>query len=278
MPEINLEKCIRCLKCVNDCPSKAITIQTGEIAATCIHCGHCVAICPEKAVRPDFGEILSLSQHPVTAEGFRNFSAGIRSCRSFQRKEIPEQLLAELVENMKQYPSASNSRTIQITLVRGEKEVSRLNDQTVRVLKKVFGLVGSPFVRVFLNLFAPSLDGEKMKNYRQKFNELASSSDSMVCYHAPAVILFHAKASRTEMNEADAYIWATYTSLYANAMGLGTCFNGFIVNAMSFNKKMGAAFHLPSGHQLYAALLVGYPNVTYSNEVSRKKPEAQSVS
>jgi ferredoxin len=273
MPSIILEKCTHCLKCVRDCPSNAIAIDTGGIAGTCIHCGHCVAICTEKAVNPDLGDIFPLHQHAVTQENFRNFSAGVRSCRNYLRKEIPEQVLTELVENMKHCPSASNSRTIQITIVRSEDKIKQLNDQTVGILKKVFGFVGSPFAGLFLRIFAPSFNVRKMKNYREKFNGLAGPVDSMICYHAPAVILFHAMESRTEMNEADAYIWATYTSLYANSMGLGSCFNGFIVSAMGFNKKMRTFFDIPSGHKVYAALLAGYPKGKYVSETSRSRPE-----
>ena len=31
MPEIQLENCTRCLKCVKDCPSDAIDIEKGSI-------------------------------------------------------------------------------------------------------------------------------------------------------------------------------------------------------------------------------------------------------
>jgi len=65
------------------------------------------------------------------------------------------------------------------------------------------------------------------------------------------------------MLEADANIWATYTSIYANTMGLGTCFNGFIVHAMKKKNRLFAELGIPAGHRVYASLLVGYPKVKY---------------
>ena len=104
MPVIDLEKCTRCLKCVKDCPGRAITIETGEISDACIHCGHCVAICAEMAISPDFGDVYPLQQQTVTSVDFMNLTAGIRSCRNYQSKEIPDEVLRELVDNMIHYP------------------------------------------------------------------------------------------------------------------------------------------------------------------------------
>jgi len=273
MPVIDLEKCNRCLKCVKDCPSRAIAIETGEIADNCIHCGHCVAICPECAVSPDSGDIYPLQQHSITSDDFRKLTAGIRTCRSYQSKEISEAILQYLVENMKHYPSASNARPLNITIVRSNEKVKLLNDLTAETLLKMFSLVTTPFVGSILQLFAPSLDIKGLKQYKTKFLELRKTNDSLICHHAPAVLLFHGPSSRFGMGEADANIWATYTSILANTMGLGTCFNGFIKNAMGRKSKVNQKFGLPPNHQVYAALLVGYPKVKYQNETSRKSPD-----
>ena len=74
------------------------------------------------------------------------------------------------------------------------------------------------------------------------------------------------------MAEADANIWATYTSIYANTLGLNTCFNGFIVKAMGKKSKLNPQCKIPANHQVYASLLVGYPKVKYRNETSRQSP------
>ncbi len=273
MPVIKIEKCTRCLKCVKDCPSGSITIETGEISETCIHCGHCVAICPEKAVQPDFGDVFPLQQNAVTPNDFKNLTAGIRTCRSYQAKEVPEEVLRELVENIKHYPSASNARSIQITIVCSKEKVKLLNDMTADALIKLVSLVCSPVVSGFIRLFAPSMDIAKLRRYKDSFIEERKSNDSMICHQAPAVILFHGVVSKTLMSEADANIWATYTSIYANTMGLGTCFNGFIAKAMGKNSKQNKEFGIPKNHRVYASLLVGYPKVKYPNECSRKSPE-----
>ena len=58
---IDDEKCIKCLACVDDCPSTLFfkpPTKTGEKRRVlfqdpynrCIECGHCISICPTNAV------------------------------------------------------------------------------------------------------------------------------------------------------------------------------------------------------------------------------------
>lgn len=277
MPFIHLEKCTRCLKCQKDCPARAITIATGSIAETCIHCGHCVAICPELAVEPDFGDIFPLHDHGITPEAFRDLTTGIRSCRSYLKKEVPEEILLKLAGNIRHYPSASNARQLQVTIVRSGEKIKLLNDLTADKLLRMFSLVTSPPVMLLAKLFLPSLETGKLKRYKETFAELGKTNDSMICHHAPAVMLFHGPVTKTGMLEADANIWATYTSIYASTLGLGTCFIGFIVHAMKKKNRLFAELGIPDGHRVYASLLVGYPKVKYVNECSRKSPEINLV-
>jgi nitroreductase/NAD-dependent dihydropyrimidine dehydrogenase PreA subunit len=277
MPTIHLDKCTHCLKCVNDCPSNAIDIQLGQIAQTCIHCGHCVAICPESTITPDVGTIHPLGQMGVSGEDFRSLSAKVRSCRKYHSKEVPEEILLSLVENMKHYPSASNARPVQITIVRTPEMVQKLNDQTANALIGTLKMVTHPVVTPFVKLFDPSISLDGLGKYKNQFIERQKHNSSQVCHHAPVVMLFHAPSSKLGMGSADAYIWATYTSLYAHTLGLGSCFIGFIVKAMERSRSMREEFGIPDNHSVYAALTLGFPKVKYVNETSREKPMAKMV-
>jgi len=273
MPVIELSRCTKCLKCVKDCPANAITIDTGFISNNCIHCGHCIAICPEMTVFPDKGEIVPLRPNPVSAEDFNSLAAGLRSCRSYLSKEVPEDVLHQLVDILKHAPSASNARPLKVAIVHTPEKVQLLNDLTTESLIRIFSLVTSPFISPLIRLFNPGMDIRKIKSYKRSFVKKQKENKSMICHHAPAVLLFHGPVAKTGMLEADANIWATYASLHAHTMGLGTCFIGFIVKAFGKNGKQNHHFGIPESNRIYAALVVGYPKVKYKQECSREHPE-----
>lgn len=277
MPVINLSGCTGCLKCVRDCPANAIRINTGEIRDTCIHCGHCVAICPEMTIYPDHGTITPLQPHSVTPENFSRLTAGLRSCRSYQSKEVSETILMQLIDNLKHAPSASNTRLLQVTVVNSPEKIQLLNNLTEEALIALFSLVTSPFIAPFIKLFSPKLDIQKLNRYKKSFLKKRAENKSMICHHAPAALLFHGPVSKAGMLEADANIWATYTTLYAQTMGLGSCFIGFIVKAFGKNGKHNHHFGIPKAHRIYAALVVGYPKVNYRQECSRERPTVNLV-
>ena len=277
MPRIDLENCIKCMKCVHDCPSDAIDIEKGTINVTCIHCGHCVAICPECTVFPDEGDINKLQANSVSSNDFKELSASIRTCRSYKDREVNEETLLSLVENMKHYPSASNARPLEITIVRSKEQVQKLNDQTAQQLIKAIAMITSPIIMPILQILAPKLNLPRLNAYKKQFIARQSPGSSQVCHHAPSVIIFHAPATKYGMADADANIWASYTSIYANTLGLGSCFNGFIVTAMKRSKAMRSEFGIPARHQVYASLLIGHPKVKYTNEAGRAKPRVELI-
>ncbi len=272
MPTINLENCTRCLRCVKDCPSNAIDIEKGTINSNCIHCGHCVAICPEATVFPDSGVVAKLNASGLTHPDFQQLSASIRTCRSYLDKELEEAHLNLLIENMKHYPSASNARPVEVTIVKTKEAIQRLNDLTAQKLIRTIRIITSPLAVPLLKIAAPKLEISRLAGYKKNYMARNTPGSSLICHHAPAVMLFHAPVTRYSMAGADAYIWSTYTSIYANTLGLGTCFNGFIVKAMERSRSLRDEFRIPGGHMVYAALLVGHPRMKYANEAGREKP------
>lgn len=277
MPTIKLEKCTRCMKCVTDCPSNAIDIKKGTIANTCIHCGHCVAICPESTIFPGQGDIQPLIKSSITPKDFCSLSAGLRSHRKYLKKEVSEEIIEALIENMKHYASASNARPLKVTVVKNKEKIQLLNDLTAETLLQSIKLITSPIISALIKVFAPSIDVAGLKKYKESFLKKQKTNSSMVCHHAPLVLLFHAPVSKFGMAEADAHIWATNTTLYAKTLGLGSCFIGFIVMAMKRNKNLKKEMNIPANHKVYATLVLGYPKSNYLNETSRKAPEFSMI-
>jgi nitroreductase len=58
--------------------------------------------------------------------------------------------------------------------------------------------------------------------------------------------------------------------LMAEALGLGTCFCGFLVFATKGSPELRKALQIPKDHRVPFSFMVGYPDVTFSRLVSRK--------
>lgn len=274
MPVIDLKNCIKCLKCVNDCPSGAIDIESGVIDETCIHCGHCVAICPESTIFPDAGDVKKLETVNIAPDEFINLSTAIRTCRNYLDKEVDNTTMDKLIENMKHYPSASNSRPLEITVIKSNDIIKQLDKQTANGLIKTMSFITLPFIKQIIKVVAPKIDVDKLSRYKDKFVANQKPDSSQICHHAPMVMLFHAPEAKFSMANADANIWATYTTLFAQTLGLASCFNGFICMAMKRSKTMKKEFNIPANHIVHTALLIGYPKVKYLNEVGREAPKS----
>ena len=51
--KVKKDKCIKCMKCINDCPAKNISLKDDKIkfGYQCLMCQKCVMYCPEQAVK-----------------------------------------------------------------------------------------------------------------------------------------------------------------------------------------------------------------------------------
>lgn len=71
---VNDDKCIRCGKCVRECPVKAISIddKVGFNELRCLHCYHCVVTCPLDAIDCDIGKLESMVRKNKKIMGMEN--------------------------------------------------------------------------------------------------------------------------------------------------------------------------------------------------------------
>jgi len=138
-------------------------------------------------------------------------------------------------------------------------------------------MVTSPYIKPLIKAYAPSVNIKGLTRYRESFIRKQLTNSSMVCHHAPAVMLFHGKAGKFDMSDADANIWAANTAMYSKTLGLGSCYIGFIVKAMERNKILKQEMNIPPDHKVYAALALGYPKVNYKNETSRQSPRVNFI-
>ena len=107
-------------------------------------------------------------------------------------------------------------------------------------------------------------------------NELIRQGKDRLFYHAPAVILAHAESwDRSASFNCSVALYNC--SLMAHTLGLGCCFNGFLVNAVNHSSTIKRWLGMPAGHKCYSAMTLGFSDVRYLRLVRRNPAKLISI-
>lgn len=93
---IDRKKCIGCVRCMRDCPTKAIRVKNGKAVINkerCVDCGECLRVCPHDAVVP-------LTTSPADLDRFQ-FKVALPSpvlYSQFGQHIMPNEILSVLKE------------------------------------------------------------------------------------------------------------------------------------------------------------------------------------
>lgn len=98
-----------------------------------------------------------------------------------------------------------------------------------------------------------------------------SKGRDFILHHAPILFLIHAPR-KGRFHSENCNIAAANIMNYAYAKGLGTCYIGFLLIALKFNHGLQKRLAVPKNRQIYACLVMGYPDFRHSFTASRKLP------
>jgi NAD-dependent dihydropyrimidine dehydrogenase PreA subunit/nitroreductase len=226
-------KCTACGICSLVCPEDSI--RTGEsgfvisFESTCIGCGHCGCYCPSNCFglpEENLGSIPKEKQ-------LQNLFESRRSVRHFQEKPVEQAVISTLLEPVGFSPTGQNARGITVEVILGRDRIQKL---VVDPLVKMVRILDS--FRL-LSAFA-GRSGAAVRKIR--------NGEDVITWNAPCVLLFRAPAGNIT-GKTDAVIAAAMVSVKAEAMGLGTFWNGVVQVASIFLKVKRS----------HAVLCVGYP-------------------
>lgn len=245
--KIDKAKCIGCEMCKKDCAAHNIEIRDGMphiISDDCIQCGHCVAICPKEAISiSGYKEDLMLQNSNVrlNPDQVLDVIRFRRTVRQFQDKEIPAEVLEQILEAGWLTHTAKNLRDVSFVVL--DKEKDNFEGMAVKLFRRI-----KPFAGLFSSLV--------------RSNQV---DDHFFFFHAPAVIVV---AAKERINGALA---AQNMEFVAEANGLGVLFSGFFASAANASNKIKKGMGIPRGKKVAAVLVLGYPKVKYQRAVPQEK-------
>jgi nitroreductase len=159
-----------------------------------------------------------------------------RSIRDFQNKDVPTTIIKEILQDTCLAPTASNNQPCRFIIIQNRDYIKKISGESKKCL--LDDLVQNP--ELPLKQYEAALRDEQ-------FN---------VFYNAPCLVLFVGPKDAHSI-DVDCGLTVAYFMFSATSRGLGTCWIG--LGAHIRNKKILNEIGMPSGYQIVAPVIVGYP-------------------
>ncbi len=255
---VDQELCKRCYACISECPFDLINEdkegfpQLRKAAVKrCIRCGHCMAVCVSDALDISVSP-LAESQSVDKAlipdpESVKYLLETRRSIRTYKKKAAEHSILKSILDVSRYAPSAHNKQPVHWIMVEDPAEVQRFAGLVVAYMAEL---------KIFPGL---------IRAWDQGIDKVLRG--------APHLVIAHADPSFSEHPMEDCTLATAYLDLAAHSYGLGSCWAGFLVQAAAKYQPLIDALDLPEGHEVYTALMLGYPKFRYRHIPQRDEPK-----
>lgn len=303
----------RCLGCGMQEPKFTGMPYFGKV---CLACHNCEAICPQGALSfPyyyqvdkgrwaydfDYAEQGQGMPNPLMLEKTVPFSEiesqltdverviyRRRSVRVYKKDPVPKEMIKRVLEAGRFAPSAGNCQGWKFVVVTDRKLMDDLSASTIKFLNIFTKLYqgkgpGRTFLKKMLAFIKPNAIDMRPMVAIQALSTPKFGEGKLDCFFgAPVAIILvthHLHVSEPELGMG---ICGQNMVLAAHSLGLGTCYVGFISNAlnldpitkMKFRKKLGIEWPYDS---VATVLTLGYPAVPIDKPVDREFPKVAWV-
>ncbi len=247
--EINKEKCIRCGLCISDCLTSCIGFDNENFPEMkdenhCISCQHCMTICPTGAL--SFNQKNPEDSEPVNYYDILSLIKSRRSIRQYKEEEISEEMFGKLEAMLPFIPTGCNSHSLHFTIVKTKSAMDIIRNKVNELLLKTLSYKAlSPIV-------------DKFSKYKEAFEK----GEDVIFRGAPHMVVVSSSIKAPCALE-DPIIALSYLELYAQHLGLGTCWCGFAEMCLKFFPELSEMLEIPSGYKPVYVMLLGVPAVKY---------------
>lgn len=254
--KVDENKCIHCGLCAKDCICNVISINGNKIpevpdGKNCINCQHCMTICPVGAISingksPENSEQI-YSQNP---DMLLNLIKSRRSDRNFKNENMSSDKLNKLKEMLKYVPTGCNCHALHFSFI---DDVDVMNDFRNYVNNKVVTALTKKPIKAVAEKFSPFAKG-------------LINGEDVIFRGAPHLIAVSNSVSASCAAE-DPVIALSYFELYAQSMGIGTCWCGLAEAAMKLFPELCEYMQIPEGYQVGYVMLFGEKEINYKRTV-----------
>ncbi|MBU0992691.1 MAG: nitroreductase family protein [Proteobacteria bacterium] len=271
------ENCNNCMLCVKDCISGVWGIENNTSVIIheefCNRCSHCMAICPNQAIDHDAldaSQIRKVQSSLIDGDAYAETVKARRSIRHFKKQPVSKEMIEKLIDLSRYSPTASNDQNVEYIIITDKSLLTKISKRMFSFILKLDHFFSTPFGKRLQRLV-----GTKYLKYLDAmdfYKKETRKGRDLVLHDAPSLVLFLAPA-KANFAEANCNIAATNFVNYASALGLGTCFIGFVVVALKFDRKLKKWMGIPDKKKVFASVVLGYPELLHKKTTSRKAPK-----
>ena len=244
---IDSTKCIGCGVCAKVCAAHNIIInykKAKTLSDHCLMCGQCSAVCPKEAIsitNYSVEQIVKKEENRLNPDDVLNVIRFRRTIRQFKQKEIPSEVISQILETGRLTHTAKNMQDVSFIVL--DREKNRIEQMAVSLFRKLKPLA---------DLFSSMARNNKI-------------DDNFFFFNAPVVIVILAK------EKTNGILAAQNMEFVAEANGLGVLFSGFFTTAVNASHKIKKALNIPKGKRAAMTLVMGYPAVKFLRSAPREK-------
>ncbi len=264
--KINEELCIRCGKCITDCPPMCISMQEGDFPViqdenNCMLCQHCLAVCPTGAISimgADPADSIELQYELPTAHSMETLIKGRRSIRKYKKNTLDEKIITRLLETAFHAPTGVNAQGVLFT-------ATTTAEATEELRKEIYAKVGK-----LLENCDYDKDDLRFQYMNMAYKAYTNHNVDVILRGAPHILI--ASAPKTiPLPKEDCIIALSTFDLFAQTMGVGTLWNGMLKWCVDdFFPELATRLGVPEDHEIGYCMVFGSPAVQYKRTVQRK--------
>lgn len=265
MFKIDEEKCIHCGMCIKDCSANALSFNENKIPEineyACFKCQHCLAVCPTGALSilekyPENSDEIMLQD----SEKVLNLIKSRRSIRHYKQENLDREKLEKLKNMLNWVPTGCNNHRLHFSFI---DDIDVMNDFRCYVNGIITNALTKTPVKAILGKFG---------RYKKTFLNGAD----IVFRGAPHLIVA-ATPVDAPCYEIDPTIALSYFELYAQSMGVGTCWCGLGEYCLKVIPELSEYLKIPQNYKASYMMLFGEPDVKYSRTVQPEQVSVTSV-
>lgn len=281
MTTIDYATCSDCGLCARVCGGRIIREIDGKYEIHshedwgCFACGNCMAVCPSRSITVEglsYDLFTPLSGNVI---GFDPFYASLlsrRSMRNYKKDPVPKEMIQSVIAAAATAPMGVPPTAVEVLVMDRRADIERLLIDVRKQYRGLLFIMGNPVTRGIMRLAhdAPMyhvLKGHVVPAARHALEESEKDREYFT-YEAPVLIFFHGDKYKVAI-EQDCFISASYASIAAHTLGLGTCFSGLVPPIIDRSKKIKRSLGIPPDNRVCACLMLGYPSVKIKRSIPR---------